>query len=300
MKLFYLLTIFALSISSAIAQTNLTQTLRAQILLDRNHFSVGEIDGISGSNTKRAIKAFQEANQLSPSGQIDAGTLKALGDDGSNLLATYTVTEEDVNQPLSHSIPRTLLEMSKLDALNYTSLEEAVSEKLQISPKLLKKLNPGKKIAEGTVLITPAVGEKINTKAAKIVITKTESSVRLYDSENRLIAFYPVSLGTPQNPPPSNGQYSVTVVIKNPDFSYSPDRYHSPGTPTSVLVKPGPNNPVGKIWIDLSAEHYGIHGSPDPQNISKTASHGCFRLTNWDASEVADLVKQGTPVVIQK
>jgi lipoprotein-anchoring transpeptidase ErfK/SrfK len=311
-----LMTFLALSVSAAMAQTpapaakpasapqmteeqEFTQTLRVQVLLDRWHFSVGEIDGVMGSNVRRSLKAFQQEKGLEPSGEIDQPTLTALGDNGSDLMVSYTLTAEDVNQPLKRSIPRTMLGMSKAGNLHYTSLEEALGEKFQISPKLLKKLNPDVELVEGTVLKVPGVGQTLSTKVAKIVVSQSESSVRIYDASEKLIGFYPTTLGSPKSPPPF-GQLKVVAVAKDPYYNYDPERFVSPGTNTKVTLRPGPNNPVGEVWIALSRKHYGIHGTPEPSKISKTASNGCIRLTNWDALEVADLVEKGTLVIVER
>jgi len=274
--------------------------LRAQILLDRAHFSPGEIDGSGGSNTRKAIAGFQRSKNLPDSGELDAATWAAL-DAGGAALVNYSLTEADVAGPFE-PIPADMMEKSKLPALGYTSVEEALGEKFHASPTLLKKLNPDKDLSQaGTELVVPNVTDiAAPAKAAKVVVDKSDLTVSLTDAAGTVYAQYPASTGSKNDPLPI-GDWKINGVARNPDFYYSPKLFWD-ANPAHAKAKipAGPNNPVGTVWVDLSKEHYGIHGTPEPSRISKSQSHGCIRLTNWTANMLAKAVSPGTPALLQE
>ena len=274
--------------------------LRAQILLDRANFSPGEIDGAGGSNTRKAIAGFQRSRNLPDSGELDAATWTAL-DAGGAALVNYTLTEADVAGPFE-KIPSDMMAKSKLDALGYTSVEEALGEKFHSSPALLKKLNPGKDLGQaGTELVVPNVTDvAAPAKAAKVIVDKSDLTVALADAAGKVYAQFPASTGSKNDPLPI-GDWKITGVARNPVFHYNPKLFWDANPKHSKAKIPaGPNNPVGTVWVDLSKEHYGIHGTPEPSRISKSESHGCIRLTNWTANLLAQAVAPGTPALLQE
>ena len=270
--------------------------LRAQILLDRAHFSVGEIDGRMGNNAVQAIAGFRAARGLPEGTSVDTDVWQALNMDKAPALEEYVLTEEDVSGPFDR-VPRDMMLKAKLMHLGYGSALEAMGEKFHINPALLQQINPGSKFGiAGQKIYAPNVSRQGNAKAARVVVSKSKSTVTVFDDAGQVIAQFPCTSGSEHDPLPI-GDWKITGVFKDPKFNYNPDLFWDAKPKDSkATIAPGPNNPVGVVWIDLSKEHYGIHGTPSPALIGHAESHGCIRLTNWDAMELAGMVGKGTPV----
>ena len=274
--------------------------VRLQVLLDRAHFSPGAIDGRFGENAKKALRAYAEARQLPVSDAVTDDVWTALRADDRPVTMTYAITEQDVAGPFLKKLPSKMEDMKELTKLGFTSAREALAEKFHMSEQLLAALNSGRHFdrAGDTIVVvdTSGAGEGIPTKAERIEVDKIRQTVKLFDKTNALIGFYPATVGSEEKPSPS-GTLKVTEVSRNPYYRYNPAyRFKGVHSRKPFTIKPGPNNPVGTVWINLSAEGYGIHGTPSPEKISKAESHGCVRLTNWDAERVAGRVSKGTPV----
>ena len=273
--------------------------LRLQVGLDRAGFSPGEIDGHRGLNTTRALQAFAQAHKETASDE-DA-IVRALFEDNAPVLTTYTISGADAAGPFTPDIPADLEQQATLPALNYSSIDEALGERFHASPKLLAELNPGVTLQEGAEIQVPNV--RVTDEAApaaradKVTVSRSRSAATATDANGKVIFYAPVTSGSTHDPLPI-GTWKVTGISRNPTFNYNPDLFWDANpSHTKAKIAAGPNNPVGVVWIDISKEHYGLHGTPSPSTISRTTSHGCVRLTNWDAEELATMVEKGVPVV---
>lgn len=271
-----------------------------QILLDRAGFSAGEIDGRGGANTRNALVAFQKAAQLDATGRLDSATeamLRQAGNEGP-IWRTYTLTEDDVRGPFV-PVPDDMMKKAELPALGYGSAREAIAEAFHVSPALLTKLNPGARLVAGEELKVPnvrPVAEASKVRAAQVEVSKNGNYVSALDAQGRLIFFAPATSGSEHDPLPL-GDWKVKGVSRNPTFGYNPDLFWDADSDhTKAKIAPGPNNPVGLVWIDLDKEHYGLHGTGEPGKVGHAESHGCVRMTNWDALRLASMVEPGTQV----
>jgi lipoprotein-anchoring transpeptidase ErfK/SrfK len=273
--------------------------LKAQILLDRLSFSPGAIDGRSGDNFAKALAAFQQFAGLSPTGKLDADTWARLTQNADvPVVVEYRIAADDVKGPFAPHIPGRFEEMRGLKHLDYASPAQLLAEKFHLDQRLLKALNPGRPLDRaGTVIVVPNVSNaRPNGAAARVAVDKREKAVRAFAADGALVAFYPATIGSREKPAP-DGTYRVRNVTRNPTYHYDP-KFHFKGVRARhpFTIAPGPNNPVGLVWIDLSKPSYGVHGTPDPTKIGKTSSHGCIRLTNWDALDLARRVRRGVQV----
>ena len=292
-----ILAVFAQASPAAPAkQPAAEDALQLQVMLDRAGFSPGAIDGRMGMNTKKAFEAYQKAgNAAAPSEQP---------------LTAYTITPEDAAGPFIDRVPSDMMEMGKLPALGYTSVAEEIAERFHTTPQFLQLLNPGLQLTPGqqiqvpnvapmTIPQTPKPPEEVGALAKPdvvVTVSKTTSAATVTDASGKVIFYAPVTTGSEHDPLPI-GSWKVNGLQFNASFRYNPELFwDAEPSHTKATIPPGPNNPVGLVWIDISKPHYGLHGTPEPTMIGRTQSHGCVRLTNWDALRLASLVRPGTRV----
>jgi len=324
------------AIASGRTAAVVSEVVAAQVMLDRAGFSPGEIDGQAGDNLKRAATAFQRSTKLTESGQVDQQTWERLADVTGRQppLVEYQIRDADVAGPFTPSIPADLVEQSKLDTLGYQTPLEAIAERFHASPQLLQGLNPGQAFsAAGQTILVPNVnpfelpqpaptdkqsrgrgqgvrrrpvgtsgtsGRSVTEPGFTIAVTKSTSALTVEDAGGRVVFHAPVTTGSEHDPLPI-GMWKVTEVFLMPPFHYNPDLFWDANPSHSkVKIASGPNNPVGVAWIDLTKEHYGIHGTPQPSRIGHVQSHGCVRLTNWDAQRLLQWAQPGTTVVFRE
>lgn len=307
--------------TSAIDQKVLTE----QVLLDRLGFAPGVIDGHPGRFLTEALKGLQEARGLPQTGKLDAATGKVLAAHAETPgTIEVTLTDADVAGPFVGPIPDDPAAQAKLPAMGYSDLMEMLSERYHTTKPTLIALNGGNaNFTAGSKIKVPNVrpaaqdypaalkpewratlsGLSVSSdqpKAAKVVVDKSDSVLRVYNDQNKLVAQFPATMGSTHDPLPI-GNWKIQGTSYLPNFHYNPALFWDakPGDEKQTL-KPGPNGPVGVVWMDLDKEHYGIHGTENPETIGRTTSHGCIRLSNWDAARLSLMVKPGTPAVFQE
>jgi lipoprotein-anchoring transpeptidase ErfK/SrfK len=274
--------------------------IRLQILLACSRFSPGEIDGRYGDDLAIAIKGYQENHELKPTGVADAATWKLLNSHNGLLLTSYTITAADVKGPFS-KIPKQAAEQAKLKWMGYESPEEGLGEKFHMSPKLISELNPGKKLdTAGEQIIVANVARSPVRRASRVVISKSKRTVTAFGFGDKLLAQYPATVGGEHDPLPI-GNWKIVGIVHNPWFNWDPVHFWNVDPKEAAeKLPPGPNNPVGLVWMGLSKTHYGIHGTEDPGQVRHGVSYGCIRLTNWDVVDLSHMVINGTPVIAEE
>ena len=284
----------------AAKKTSQAVNVKAQVLLDRARFSPGTIDGRRGDNFANALRTFQRHNGLNASGELDEATWDKLAQSPDPAMIEYTITRQDVAGPFSEKIPDSYQKKAELKRLDYTGPAEMLAERFHMDQELFAQLNRGKALDQaGTVVMVANVNVKpvaLNAKIGKLEVDKSNNQVRVLAPDGKLIAAYPASVGSEEKPAPS-GTLKVVRVAHSPTYTYDPEfKFRDVKADEKLKIAPGPNNPVGSVWIALNEKTYGIHGTAEPAKVGKTESHGCVRLTNWDALALAKLVKKGTIV----
>lgn len=298
--------------------------LRTQVVLDHLGFSSGVIDGKEGASYAAALRGFQAAHDLDETGRLDAETARAL-EQWRDIPATRLVVipAAFADGPFVPAFPKDAADQAKLPALGYRNLTEALAERFHTTPETLVALNsPSTLVGAGRPFRVPNIADIDRSKlgedargwnatlerlgvapvqpaAAKVVVDKSEGVLKVFGEDDRLVAQFPATMGSSRDPLPI-GTWKIQGVSRNPDFHYNPKLFWDVSdSKEAVLLQPGPNSPVGVVWLDIDKPHYGIHGTSEPHMIGHTESHGCVRLTNWDAARLAQMVKPGTPAIFR-
>lgn len=297
--------------------------IHAQVILDHLGFSPGVIDGKTGATLTLALSGFQKVNNLPASGKLDKPTLAALARyRATRPLRLVPLTSADLAGPFLGVVPSDPAEQAKLPALGYANALERLAERFHTTPETIRALNPVGRVPVGTRLRLPNVVSppgaypaklpadwqatlaELNVgpsqpQGKKVVVDKSDGALRVYDAGDRLIAQFPATMGSEHDPLPI-GKWTIKGAAYNPSFHYNPELFwDADSTDTKQRIPAGPNGPVGVVWLDLSKPHYGIHGTPNPEKIGRSESHGCIRLTNWDVARLSLMVAPGTPAIFQ-
>ncbi len=299
-------------------------TLHVQVVLDKLGFAPGPLDGKGGQSLRAALKGYQTRAGLKPTGEIDKQTLRSLHRFRAwRPTKTVVLDQASLAGPFFPQMNTDPDAQAKMPALGYRNVMEALAERFHTTPETLIALNsPQTRLIAGTKIVVPnalrisrdyktddpkwrATLDSLNVsadvpEAARLIVDESDGVVRVYDKAERLVAQFPATMGSSADPLPI-GRWKVNGVSFNPDYSFDPDLIRGSGADAKkATLPPGPNSPVGVVWVDLSKPHYGIHGTPEPHLIGRTESNGCIRLSNWDAARLALMVKPGTPVVMQR
>ena len=271
-------------------------TVKVQALLDRAGISPGVIDGWKGGMSTSALTAFERREGLPEDGVLDPQVWDALGGANAGPVVTrYTITAED-SADLSDPLPDDYADLAELEWLGYTSLSEKLAERFHMDEDFLIALNSGASFSTGETIQVIDPGSDLTGTVARVVIDKGRNRALAMDAQGKVLSDYPVTIGSDQTPSPE-GIVEVEAIAVEPNYSYNPDVNFQQGDNDEFLrLPPGPNGPVGRIWIDLSKPTYGLHGTPSPSELFTRASHGCVRFTNWDATELAHMIEVGATV----
>lgn len=279
------------------AKTSLKNVALLQVLLDRIGISPGVIDGQAGSNVRKALASARAKTGRDYSILSEEQLREELATNGGPAFKSYIIGSGDVAGPFIAAIPVDYAQKAQLPAMSYTSVAEMLAERFHMDEDYLRKLNPGANFSQVGVEIRVAnPGKTKKGEVVRIEADKAAEQVRAYDDLGNLVAAYPSTIGSAATPSPS-GVVTIERIAINPNYTYNPKINFTQGNNKSILtIPPGPNGPVGSVWMALSKPTYGIHGTPAPARIGKTNSHGCIRLTNWDAKELAGMVSKGVSV----
>ena len=275
---------------------NSAMTIKLQALLDWNHASPGPIDGGWGMNSKKALINFQNMKGIPATGKMNQKTWDALVKNipaNKPVLVSYTLTDDDIKTNFA-TTPDGSEAKSKMKGLYYQDIKEMLGERFHMDVRYLDKLNKNKAYKAGETITVLNTRGPLNQRINRVVANKADQTLYAYNGD-KLVATYPTTVGSSSTPSPQ-GTFKIVNKVKMPWYKATVGE----GQDKKVhMLPPGPNNPVGVVWMGLSKPSYGLHGSPKPEGISRQASAGCVRLTNWDVLEVYANIENGATVVLQ-
>ena len=289
-------------LGSSLPDLSKDKTFVVQLWLARQGFSPGALDGLMGPRTLGALRAYQQQENLRPIDDLDPKLEDRFH--AEPMFTHYTITAEDLARLLP--VGQTWLAKSQQERLDYESILELVAEKSYSHTNLISRLNPGiewTKVAPGAQIKMPHVNmPAIKGKAAFVKIFLTDRVIRAYDADTNVLVHFPCSVAAAMDKRPS-GELRVEVLVSNPNYTFNPEVFPESAEGRQLgrklILPPGPNNPVGTVWIGLDRPGYGIHGTPKPEAVGRAETHGCFRLANWNAELLLKLVEIGTPVYVE-
>jgi lipoprotein-anchoring transpeptidase ErfK/SrfK len=273
-------------------------TAKLQILLDRAGISPGVIDGLKGTMSEGALRAFETQQGLPVDGVLDEQVWTVLGGPHTgSVMKEHVITVEDLEKVIGVELPDDYADLAEMDLLGYARPTEALAERFHMGEDLFVALNPGSTFAVGETILVADPGRSLEGegRVTRIEVQKRTNRLAAFDVAGSMVADYPVTIGSGSNPSPS-GTVEVVALAPDPTYHYDPANFQQGDNTEPLVLPPGPNGPVGSMWIDLSEPSYGLHGTAEPSELVQRASHGCVRLTNWDAQELAALVREGTVV----
>lgn len=278
-----------------------TETLMLQIFLDRHNFSCGVIDGVWGEGSRKAMRAWQASQGVRQSDWVDVDLYVRLAKMPEPLMR-YTLTAED-EALVTGPMPSTWAERAQLRLMGYDTLGACVAERFHTSERTLRNLNPEivnwpDDLAAGVTLTVPNVRMAALEKPATLVIALDDCVLAGYGADGTMRLRFPCSIARNKARLPEVGEVTIRNMAPAPNYTYDPVNYGQDPSVGKMVVPAGPRNPVGSRWIGLSLPGYGIHGSPRPNTVGRPESLGCFRLTNWNAEKLFELVRTGMPVKI--
>lgn len=292
-----------------------SKTLALQVHLDRAGYSCNTADGVWGRKGERALRRFLLDRGEKPVALAPEAAYDRYFADAPDPFRIETVTQADLDALVK--IPADPDAKARLPRMGYESVREMFAERGHLSQKALARMNPGvdwSRVRPGLRLVIPdfppirdelAAAERGRPNrpkrptAALVRVSLGNLEVTAFDANGRCLGLFPCSIAASKAKVPPHGELKVTSYVAWPNYTYTPDAVPKGKKAQRFVWPSGENCPVGVAWMGLNLPGYGIHGTPVPESIGFTGSHGCFRLANWNAARLYAMCRPGTRVVIE-